>query len=100
MHKSSHDFKLKTSCLLLNFMTDMVKFTGKKGLFPSKNPNGELTTKKKRTVSRTGTGTHQNFIIGCRYFLKMRRLYQTTGMNQQFFICCRYFSCFYLFVTL
>ena len=56
--------------------------------------------KEERTVSRTGAGTHQNFIIGCRYFLKMRRLYQTTGTNQQFFIRCRYFSCFYLFVTL
>ena len=28
----------------------------------------------KRTVSRTGTGTDQNFIIGCRYFLKKRKL--------------------------
>ena len=53
-----------------------------------------------RTVSRTGTGPDQNYIIGCRYFLKKRRLYQTTGTNQQFFIRCRYFSCFYLFVTL
>ena len=53
-----------------------------------------------RNVSRTSNGTHQNFITGCRYFLKMRRLYQTAGTNQQFFIRCRYFSCFYLFVTL
>ena len=28
----------------------------------------------KRTVSRTGTDTDQNFIIGCRYFLKNRKL--------------------------
>ena len=27
-----------------------------------------------RTVSRTGTGTDQNFSIGCRYFLKKRKL--------------------------
>ena len=27
-----------------------------------------------RNVSRTGTGTDQNFIIGCRYFLKKRKL--------------------------
>ena len=39
----------------------------------------------------TGTGTDQNFIIGCWYFLKKRRLYQTTGTNQQFF---------YFFITL
>ena len=28
----------------------------------------------KQTVSLTGTGTDQNFIIGCRYFLKKRKL--------------------------
>ena len=27
-----------------------------------------------RTVSHTSTGTNQNFIIGCRYFLKKRKL--------------------------
>ena len=33
-----------------------------------------LVLLKLRTVSRTGTGTEQNFIIGCRYFLKKRKL--------------------------
>ena len=47
-----------------------------------------------RTVLRTSTGTNQNFIIGCWYFL---RKVQTTGMNQNFIICCWYF---YLFVSL
>ena len=28
----------------------------------------------KQTVSLTGTGTDQNFIIGCRYFLKKHKL--------------------------
>ena len=41
----------------------------------------------------------QHFIIGCRYFLKKRWLYQTAGSNQNFIIRCRYFSC-YLFITL
>ena len=28
------------------------------------------------------------FITGCGYFLKKRRLYQTTSANQNFIICC------------
>ena len=33
-----------------------------------------ISTLNIQTVSRTGTGTDQNFIIGCRYFLKKRKL--------------------------
>ena len=33
-----------------------------------------ISTLNIRTVSRTGIGTDQNFIIGCRYFLKKRKL--------------------------
>ena len=40
------------------------------------------------TVSRTGTGTDQNFIICCQYFLRKA---QTTGTNQNLIIHCRYF---------
>ena len=47
----------------------------------------------KRTISRTGTGTDQNFIIGYWYFLKKRKL-------PTYIIRCRYFSCCYLFVSL
>ena len=89
--KNSRENKL--SPLVLEILQNCVTLLGNSN-FKNRYTYGN------RTVSRTGTGTHQNFIIGCRYFLKMRRLYQTTGTNQQFFIRCRYFSCFYLFVTL
>ena len=41
-----------------------------KGHFCSRLKKGKL----KQPVSRTGTGTDQNFILGCRYFLKKRKL--------------------------
>ena len=57
-----------------------------------------------RTVSRTSTGTHQNFIIGCRYFLKKSKLPVRTKtllfVAVIFLVVIFLFSCCYLFVFL
>ena len=58
--------------------------------------NGLKNKIDRKTVWRTDAGADQNFIIGCRYYLRKA---QTTGTNQNFIICCRCFSC-YLFVSL
>ena len=47
-----------------------------------------------QTVSCTSTCMERSFRVGCWYFYKRCRLYQTT--NESKIVCCWYFSCMFL----
>ena len=54
-----------------------------------------ITSNFRGTVARTGTGTDQNFIIVCRYFLKKRKL--PVGTKTLLFVAVIFLVVIFLF---